>query len=872
MATFTGANNISPYAQTQLYTPDFSFLAKAMGTKQAQFDRGFNAVKSFYNSILNNQLTNADNEKYRESAFKKIEETMKSAAFTDLSKGQNIQLAMQAVDPISKDKDFAYDMIFTQRQQQQKQIMEEYRNSDDPDKRAMYNDYSAMSLQFADEDMQNAKRGSGEIQKIQPKRFVPFEDYNAFLNKAAKEQNIEVEQSYTQDGYIYTIKGGEYAQMAYTDWAKIQMGGRFDEQFRLMGNVQAESTIRGMMKEKGIPREEATKILAQEMVPSLIEETNSNIKIKESLKKEINNKISLIKKHYSQKELEDNPQILQQLISLESANKMYDKDIKNNIDDITKLQGNDLAYLINNLPGQLTTTFKSMAAASWGKTFANANYKKETKSDQTYLTKMTLAQNMQIHRENLKFKYDNLEYTATKDLKAQQDKDLKEQGQVSFVGFQATDSKMYAIDILDKSAKENSAKLFTNVFGNKGLIELAIPDTNDVTKYRQVASKINDYLSSENDNIILTDADITSLTEYANTIDATINTTINNKADARKIINELTKQTYLKATKNSTVLADINKENAIGEYVNAEVQLIKSTIGLYNDMMEIEKIYDKTADIVKEKQDLFKDLKITGYTSTGKPIYDMRGLPEAQKDLLNSFMPADMQGRIQKETMLFNYEKFTSPELIAIQNVDPDLIKTRSGKKIDLSNINTVDLEMLFNNMQIGFDPSSENVYIHLKPSITKVTDKQGKAIAIDPKDNITITMPYESILTNRSLTRLHDKVNEYKTSTAMLTILDDIYEDKNSVITNHHTISGNLINYTVQFTTDVSGSTGLSINMRGKDLDANQIIQLPNKFIPLNGNTDVEGLANAEKYIYGQIAAYTLYVNRFNEENKKTE
>ena len=192
MATYTSDVTSDPFGPMQLYKPDYQFLTQVYGTAQAEFDRGFNYIKSIYNSQLNNSMTSQDNEKHRQSVFKKISTSLKDATTLDLSNPANIAYATKILEPISKDREFAYDMAFTKRHQDELQKLESARMSLDPKLSGQYNDYSRKAIDFANQDMKGARRGDGSILKIAPQEFVPFQDIVADLNKAAKDQDLNI--------------------------------------------------------------------------------------------------------------------------------------------------------------------------------------------------------------------------------------------------------------------------------------------------------------------------------------------------------------------------------------------------------------------------------------------------------------------------------------------------------------------------------------------------------------------------------------------------------------------------------------------------------------------------------------------------------
>ena len=208
MANFLPMNS-SPFGQMNLYTPDWSFLTTVMGTKQAEYDKGFNAVKSAYDQINSLDLTNPDNVAYKESVMQKLNGTFKSIANLDLSKGENISKALATMNPITKDKMLMYDHALTQKYGTEHAKMESYRNSTDPEIRKQYNRYAELHLDFGREELATASRKDGSILQVQPRNFVPFGDPVAKLDKAMKDAGIKITTTDLAGGYIIETTNGE---------------------------------------------------------------------------------------------------------------------------------------------------------------------------------------------------------------------------------------------------------------------------------------------------------------------------------------------------------------------------------------------------------------------------------------------------------------------------------------------------------------------------------------------------------------------------------------------------------------------------------------------------------------------------------------
>jgi hypothetical protein len=146
-----------------------------LGTKQGEYDRGFNYVKSIINSALNDPLTSESNEQFRKEVFKKVQSSLKDISNLDLSNPANISIANSIVDPITQDKELGRDMALTKYYSNEIGKYNALKASDDPKQRALASDYSMAYMNYGISELKNAKRGDGSILKAQPKNFVPFD-------------------------------------------------------------------------------------------------------------------------------------------------------------------------------------------------------------------------------------------------------------------------------------------------------------------------------------------------------------------------------------------------------------------------------------------------------------------------------------------------------------------------------------------------------------------------------------------------------------------------------------------------------------------------------------------------------------------------
>jgi len=548
MATFQ-KNGRQDFGPLNLYQPDYEFLTKVYGTRQAQYDRGFNAVKSLYNSYLNEPLTNTDNQEFRKSAFKKLQDSLRSTVHADFAKNSHVKKAFSLIEPISKDKELAYDLAITKHNNKQREIMNSYKTSPDADKRAQYNDYSAMHIANSEEDLRNAKRGDGSITSAQPGEFLPFEDIGAFLSAAAKEDNLEIKLSGpTGTGYILTSTNGEKAIPIFEEWAKMRMGDRFNRQLRMIGEVQAEGSIRDKINNQGMSREEAVRAVASENELEIKTATSSRGSDLEENLSRIQKQIKIFDEHYGQKGFPTNkPHLKEKYDELLEQEKIH-KDRLNQVKGDLKNMNEDTEYIANNLHNLYTNTAYTKEAHNWAKTTALATYEAEYKPDTTYIAKARMALSDRHHQDDIKMKKLDLMLKSAQlhldkeKLKLATFKELNDQnggnssgksgggtssggsdgttniGDYEYISTTINENPIPGTQILDKAVKVNQDKMFGALLDpQKGLVKITTTPQNFNAVHNAV-EKLR--LFAEGNGEKLTTKEKKTLTDYGVNIGA----------------------------------------------------------------------------------------------------------------------------------------------------------------------------------------------------------------------------------------------------------------------------------------------------------------------------------------------------------------
>lgn len=822
MATFIKGMT-DQFGPMQLYRPDYQFLTQVYGTKQAQYDRGFDMVRSLYNSVLNSSLTNGDNQTFRQEAFKKLQGALKSVSNVDLSNQTNVMRAQGLIDPISQDQDLAYDMAVTKFHQGQKQKMEQYRNSTDPTMRAMYNDFSKMDIQFAEEDLRSAKRGDGSLQKIQPREFVPFEDTMEYLRKAAKEQGLEITQS-GPDGRGYIIKqlNGSAVAPIFSEWAKNTMGNRFDRQFQVMGRVTAESAIRQEMSGSGISREAAIQNISQKLLPTLNEKVASQGIEADAEIKQLDSSIDLYERKYPNGFPPSEPHIKDDYQRLIQQREQRTNTLENSRSDVSKMQQEGPQYVAGNLYSIFTNEARERTSQSFGNSFATAKQSIEYRPDTTWATKAGIASREKVAAANLNFKYQNLGFQERKlaietELKI---KKLQADGKLPSEILTGTGlgQPQSGANLVSKAMNVNKEKVQLTAFNaDNGLALLVLNE--DSKKYGELQnsiSKLQDFVKGSNKP--LSSAEWNVINEYGKKVGLNVERP-KGKGGVDALLDQLAGATYNTATKKLGEYSRMHKTSDSQKFVkafsdasNAFKTLTSERENLNANMLRLSQEVVDTDGNIKEA---YKGAKIIGKLATGGYNIDYSGISESARERLNTLVSTEYSARTRPVTNSYNFSKLNAAETQVLIK-DPysvKSIKASDGSMVDmetLKNLNSSDIAELFGDQaDVFYDGQSAKVTLNLSQK-TEISKKLG----IKGTASLTFDLPYESIINNPSLSRFAKYVGPNSVSSQSLGVLDEFLTNPNARVLGEDSHLGYGFDYSVTGTKDANGSPALLFTM----------------------------------------------------------
>lgn len=879
MATFIKGVT-DQFGPLQLYRPDYQFLTQVYGTRQAQYDRGFNMVKSLYNSVLNNSVTNQENEKFRQEAFKKLQGSLKSMSNVDLSNPANVMRAQTLIDPISKDEELAYDMSVTRFHQKQKQLMETYRNSTDPKMRAMYSDISRMDIQFAEEDLANAKRGDGSIRQVQPREFTPFEDVQEYLRTEAKKQGLEITQS-GPDGRGYMLKrtNGIGAVPIFNSWAASVMGQRFDRQFGVMGRVNAESAIRNTMQTMGVSRDEAVRTISSKLAPQInIQESTKGITADKELTK-LEKEIKFFEKEYPNGFPPAKPEIAEEYQKLVEARDQYNAELENSRSEVSKLQTEGVQYVASNLYGIFSRAAKEQTALSFAQSYATAKQSVEMRPDTTWATKANIASRERVAANSLAMQERKLQWDMQKTGMANELKmlELKADGKLpgeTFVGSAVADKPLFASDQLSQSTAQNREQAYLAAFNSEnGLMRLVVDDPSEYSRLYSSIAKIKNMGAGQ--NVKLTQQDVANLQEYGKMVGVRIGVP-NNARTANALLESLAGLTYNAATEQLGKYDRAHKTSKLNPYMESFRNSMRAfqAIDMQSDKLEqdmsrvakeilnpdgsIKSIY-KGAVIRSGAGGQIKDIDLSAVSEVGKANLTkiISGFKDRENPVMNRYSYTKLSAA-EVDLLLRNPYGASSVMASDGNTINPELFK----------NMNTADLAKLFGDQaDVMFDAVNRQVKVKLNVS------QQGelaKRLGVSKgTQSLTVVIPYETIQSSRGAYGRFEK--HIKTNTINTTSLGELtpfLTNSSATVLAPASSSERGFDWTAQGVVGKNGQPEIMVNFKYKNPKTNRIDQMTELMPYQPGNVEsidavLKLIADRDANYFMNRAAYEGYINQ---------
>jgi hypothetical protein len=782
MATWQTRGVTSP---VQAWDPDFSFLAQTYAVNQARYDKGFNQVKSVYNSLLNSPLTNESNKAYRDEVFKRLNEHFKAAGHLDFSRPDNVAKAVSLMDPLTKDEDLAYDMAVTKYHNEQRDLMNSYKNSTDSEMRKLYSDYAAQAIGLAESDLAAAKRGDGSIKAVAPQDFVPFEDINEFLSEAAKRDGLVIK-SYGQDGgYILEQENGKPAIMPFAAWAKQQMAGRFDRQINLQAKVMAEGKVRNAMQQQGISRQDAIMQIAEKETPSYVDKHATDIKGLTSNLQTIEREIAILEKSYAGGVPSTMPHLKDHYDELVEQRDIHKKLISGGTNTLSRINQEQSQYMFNNLYNVYADNVSDATALGWATTRALATEKQEIKPDQVWISKYNnqvkialkqaemqwdqkkfgveqayKAANLRLDQERLAFDYwKEMQPDAAGGSGSSKSGKKGSYPTVSgdapgsfFLGYdQNAGGFNFSSDLLSQRTEANYNKLFTNlVKADSGLLNIILPEV----EYNTAATALNHLkqIADGTSTKALTQQEQAIMSKLGNKLEYEFNTEFvhESPAMAQKLIQAIGIGSYQVAQQH---LASYKNTGTVPEYVS-NLQAFEGAMTALEGIMEDEEAIKRShknvaAMIANDTAGIYGKPEITGYLEDGTPVYDLSELTDEAKSTLTGVIAQEFDMLTAPANQAWELTGLNPGEMSFFfndqQNVTVDgeqiAIREHLGDLVDLPDDQLA--ELYSDRMTVNYNPIQETAEVTFKVNPTAPI---AKSLNKKVPETVTFNVPYSTL------------------------------------------------------------------------------------------------------------------------------
>lgn len=870
MATFLkGVTDEFP--QMDLYKPDYSFLTQVYGTRQGEYDRGFNYVKSIVNSALNDSLTSDSNEEYRKEVFKKIQGSLKDISNLDLSNPANISIANSIVDPITQDKELARDMALTKYYSTEIGKYNALKASDDPKKRALASDYSLAYMNYGIRELKDAKRGDGSILNTQPKNFVPFEDVTGFLEQRVKDLKLEIVQDRVTGFYKVKKTNGEEAAPSFALWAinEMKADGRFNDQLRVMGFVNAENDIRQEMETNKVSRDQAIQIVAKKLeVPVKNEvkkiETQATLSLSDVLEKielfdrEYPNGVPAIKQVYYN-------DLMRQKQELE-------KTAGNATKDASDVMNGGFEYIAQNLHNIYKNNAMNKLALDWGKNYANVTAKTEIEQDdvQMNLYKLKVETNLAYAKMNqerelalLKIENDNKNEAAKLELEYRKAGAKGELPMSTIIGTSQTASSIPAVDIVSESLATNQNEIFSDAFDPKdGALNIVVGGENS-GKFYSVMDKVKRIANNSNEK--LTQPELKLLGQLGGHAGVQVYNP-NTPGIAQATIDALAVGIHNKAKKIIPILA---KQGSIQDY-KQQIYVLNNMMGKFDQALsqkeQLEKNYEGLAKAILNPNGSIKEtyqgkVKVVGYTSKNYPIFDLSKLSEAEKSGLSLRVSPEFTKRTTGTTITRLNTGVTADEWGNIFGAVAAQSANNPGVFTKFANMNNkARAEMLGNEYEVSSDPVAKTV---------KITVRAKNDKAKEATEPLVVTLPFETINTNPSLTRFKKFVKESTMNKTSLGDFNSLFQNPTGTINAKKTIRDTGFDFSATGNYDRYGNYSVSYNTKYWDPVKEKWVNSGVDFIPMNGPDDIDGIIALDEHIKTQYETYMTALKTINSKKK---
>ena len=333
-----------------LYTPDFSFMDNMLRRRSAMYEQGFDQLSKQY-QFINGRLTNTKNQEFRDAYMKQAFNSLKNLSSVDLSQTQNVKNAMGVFRPFYDNENVLADMAYSRHMAQQESFAESERLS------GTANDASLTLLRRQMNEFAKSDPSASKSFFANRRSYDKYYDWNKEWADAMKEFKPSTSKIDYQNGYyINTVKDASY----YPAEIRRYMDARLSAQAKKQMRLESEAAYADN--------------------PDFL--TNTYVSASKDEIRDYKHNIEQINKDLL---TEKDPE---KISLLKEEKQMYEKNIADNQDRISKLEKGDNQFIKDNAVGIAFSIYYNQQLDKKSKGYAHKDIESTLKDDQVKLAFM----------------------------------------------------------------------------------------------------------------------------------------------------------------------------------------------------------------------------------------------------------------------------------------------------------------------------------------------------------------------------------------------------------------------------------------------------------------------------------------------------
>lgn len=230
------------------FNPNFPYMMNALQKATSTYDTNYNKIAQGYSNILNAPLSVSDNVVVRDQYSKEAKEKLQALASADLSIQSNVDEADKVFSPFWEDNDILTDYNKTAQISAQNKIYETLLTSSKEEDRKRAWTEGNTYVNLSRQELAQAKRGDGSIQKVNVRSYVPYVNVVNEMNKELDAMGFKdgiTLVSNGGNGYIMKMTNGEKTTVIYQDVVArlMQNHPEWQDIFKVQGTNQFYGSV-----------------------------------------------------------------------------------------------------------------------------------------------------------------------------------------------------------------------------------------------------------------------------------------------------------------------------------------------------------------------------------------------------------------------------------------------------------------------------------------------------------------------------------------------------------------------------------------------------------------------------------------------------